>query len=89
MDAYARGLRKIMALPPLMSEFVGMADYGPTCFLNIMDDDVGSDDPSIGDVAPSHRPSWEYAMTDALEQPPGATESSRTHAPSGPLAETP
>ena len=57
MDAYARGLRKIMALPPLMSEFMEMASYAPTYFLNIMDDDVGSDGSSIGDVAPSHRPS--------------------------------
>ena len=67
MDAYARGLQKIMALPPLMSEFVGMASYGPTYFLDIMDDDVGSDDSSIGDAAPSHRPSRECAMTDAPE----------------------
>ena len=87
MDAYARGLRKIMAPPPLMSEFVGMASYAPTCFLDIMDNDVGSDGSSIGDVAPSHRPSQECAMTDASEQPPGATESSRTHAPPGPHTE--
>ena len=66
-----------------------MASYAPTCFLDIMDDDVGSDGSSIGDVAPSHRPSREYAMADALERPPGAMESSRTHAPLGPHAETP
>ena len=78
-----------MAPPPLMSEFVGMASYAPTCFLDIMDDDIGSDGSSISDVAPSHRPSWECAMTDAPERPPGATESSRTHAPPGPHAETP
>ena len=59
MDAYAQGLRKIMAPPPLTSEFVGMASYAPTCFLDIMDDDVGSDGFSIGDVAPSHRLSRE------------------------------
>ena len=57
MDAYARRLRKIMAPPPLMSEFVGMASYAPTCFLDIMDDGVGSDGSSIGDVAPNHHPS--------------------------------
>ena len=76
-----------MAPPPLTSEFVGMTSYNPTCFLDIMDDDIGSDDSSIGDVAPSHRPSREYAMTDAPEQPPGATESSQTHAPLGPHTE--
>ena len=87
-DAYARGLRKIMAPSPPTSEFVGMASYGPSCFLDIMDDDVGSDDSSIGDVAPSHHPSQECAMTDAPEQPLGATESSRTHAPPGPHTKT-
>ena len=58
MDAYARGLRKIMAPSPPTSEFVGMASYGPSCFLDIMDDDARSDGSSIGDVAPSHCPSW-------------------------------
>ena len=76
VDAYARGLQKVMSPHPLTSEFVRMASYGPTCFLDIMDDDIGSDGSSIGDVAPSHRPSWECVMTDALGQPPGATESS-------------
>ena len=77
-------------VPPLpTSKFVGMASYGPTCFLDIMDDDVGSDGSSIGDEARNHRPSWECAMTDAPERPPGATESSRTHAPPGPQVETP
>ena len=88
VDAYARGLQKIMAPPPLTSEFVGMASYAPTCFLDIMDDDIGSDGSSIGDMAPSHCLSWECAMIDALERSPGATESSRTHAPPGPHAET-
>jgi len=67
MDAYARGLQKVMSPHPLTSEFVGMASYGPTCFLDIMDDDIGSDGSSIDDVAPSHRPSWECAMSDAPE----------------------
>ena len=67
MDAYARGLQKIMAPPPLTFEFVGMASYAPICFLDIMDDDVGSDGSSIGDMAPSHRPSQECAMMDALK----------------------
>ena len=88
MDAYARGLQKIMTPPPLTSEFMGMASYSPTCFLDIMDNDVGSDGSSIGDVAPSHRPSWECAMTDASGQPPRATESSRTYAPPGPHTKT-
>ena len=78
-----------MVPPPLTSEFMGMASYAPTCFLDIMDDDAGSDDSSIGDVAPSHRPSREYAMADAPKQPSGVTGSSRTHTPPGPHAETP
>ena len=67
---------------------MGMASYGPTCFLDIIDDDAGSDDSSIGDVAPSHRPSRKRAMPDASEQPPRATESSRTHASPSPHTET-
>ena len=51
--------------PPLMSEFMGMASYAPTYFLDLMDDDVESDGSSIGDVVPSHRPSWECVMVDA------------------------
>ena len=51
------GLQKVLAPHPLTSEFVGMASYAPFCFLDIMDDDVGSDGSSIGDVAPSHHPS--------------------------------
>ena len=43
--------------PPLMSEFVGMASYAPTYFLDLMDDDVESDSSSIGDMAPRHRSS--------------------------------
>ena len=42
---------------PLTSEFMGMVSYAPTYFLDLMDDDVESDGSSIGDVAPSHRPS--------------------------------
>jgi hypothetical protein len=45
------------ALPPLTFEFVGMASYAPTNFLDLMDDDVESDGSSIGDMAPSHHPS--------------------------------
>ena len=54
MDAYARGLRRMLAPPPLTSKFMGMASYAPTCFLDLMDDDVESDGSSISDVAPSH-----------------------------------
>ena len=53
-------------LPHLAFEFMGMASYAPTCFLDLMDDDVESDGTSIGDVAPSHSLSWECAMVDAL-----------------------
>ena len=48
-----------------MSKFMGMASYAPTYFLDLMDDDVESDGSSIGDVTPSHRPSWNCAMADA------------------------
>ena len=65
MDAYARGLQKVMSPHPLTSEFMGMASYGSTYFLDIMNDDVRSDGSSIGDVAPSHCPSRECAMMDA------------------------
>ena len=54
-DAYARGLQKVLAPHPLTSKFMGMASYSPTCFLDIMDDNVGSDGSSIDDVVPSHR----------------------------------
>ena len=77
------------APPRLMSEFMGMVSYAPTCFLDLMDDDGESDDFSIGDMAPSHRPPRECAMADALGHPPAEAESSRTHAPLGPHAETP
>ena len=65
MDAYAQGLRRMLAPPPHMSEFVGMTSYAPTYFLDLMDVDVKSDGSSIGNVAPSHCPSWECAMVDA------------------------
>ena len=74
------------AAPPLMSEFMGMASYAPTYFLDIMDDDVGSDSSSIGDVAPSHRLSQEFAMADALGQLPVIAESLQTHTPLDPRA---
>ena len=68
---------------------MGMASYAPTCFLDLMDDDVESDGSSIGDMAPSHRPSRECAMADVLGQPPVVTESLQTHAPLDPHTETP
>ena len=64
-NMYAQGLQSMPAPPPLMSEFVGMVRYAPTYFHDLMDDDVESDGSSIGDVAPSHRPSRECAMADA------------------------
>ena len=67
MDVYARGLRRMLAPPPLTSEFMGIASHAPTCFHDLMDDDVESDGSSIGDVvAPSHPLSRECAMADAL-----------------------
>ena len=86
VDAYARGLQRMLALPPLTSEFVGMASYAPTCFLDLMDDDVESNGSSIDDVAPSHRPSWECAMVDALGQPSVVEKSLQTHTPLDPHA---
>ena len=56
-DTYASGLRRTLAPPPLTSKFVGMVSYAPTTFPKLQDDEVESDDSSIGDVAPSHRPS--------------------------------
>ena len=64
-DACARGLRRTLAPSPLTSKFVGMASYAPTTFHELPDDEGESDGSSIDDVAPSHRPSWEYAMADA------------------------
>ena len=61
--------------PPLMSEFVGIASYALTYFLDLMDDDVEINGSSIGDVAPSHHPSLECAMADAPGQPPVVAES--------------
>ena len=62
--------------PPLTSKFVGMAGYAPASFHDLMDDNVESDDSSIGDVmVPSHPLSWEYAMVDALGQPPVVAKS--------------
>ena len=86
MDVYARGLRRMLASPPLKSKFVGIASYAPTCFLDLMDDDVKSDGSSIGDVAPSHRLSQECAMADASGQPMVVAESLQTHTHSDPCA---
>ena len=78
----------MLASPPLTSEFVGMVDYAPSSFHDLMDDDVESDGSSIGDVvAPSHPPSLECAMADASGQPPVVAESLQTHTPLDPRAE--
>ena len=88
MDAYARGLQKMLTLPPLTSEFMGMAGYAPASFHDLMDDNVESDGSSIGDVvAPSHPLSWECVMADALGQPPVVAESLQTHTPLNPCVE--
>ena len=83
-DAYARGLQKILTPPPFTSEFVRMASYAPTCFYELLDDEVESDGSSIGDMAPGHQPSRECAMADAPGQPPVEEESLQTHAPLDP-----
>ena len=74
-DAYARGLQRMPTSPPLTSEFVGMASYALTYFLDLMDDDGKSDGSSISNMAPSHHPSWECAMADALGHPLAEAES--------------
>ena len=74
--------------PPLVSEFVGMASYAPTYFLNLMDDDVESDGSNIGDVAPSHLLSQECPMADALRQPLVVAESLQTRTPPDPCVGT-
>jgi len=76
----------MLALPHLTSEFVGMASYAPTTFHELLDDEVESDGSSIGDIAPSHRPSRECAMADALGQPLVVAESLQTHTPPDPRA---
>ena len=42
VDVYARGLRKMLTLPPLTSKFMGMASYAPASFHDLMDDEVES-----------------------------------------------
>ena len=79
----------MLAPPPLASEFVGMASYAPTYFLDLMDDDGESDGSSIGDVAPSHRLSWECTMADPPGHPPAEAESSQARTSLDPHAETP
>ena len=55
VDMEARGLRRTLIPPPLTSEFMGTAGYAPASFHDLMDDEVESNDSSIGDVvAPSH-----------------------------------
>ena len=68
---------------------MGMASYAPTYFLDLMDDDVESDGSSIGDMAPSHHPSRECAMADALGHPSAEAGSSRTHTSLDSRVETP
>ena len=74
----------MLAPSPLTFEFVGMASYAPTTFHKLLDDEGERDGFSIGDVAPSHRPSRECAMADALGQPPVIAESVQTHTPLDP-----
>ena len=87
-DAYARGLQRRPAPPPLASEFMGMASYATTSFHELLDDVVESNGSSIGDVmAPSHPLSQECTMADAPGQPPVVAESLQTHTPPDPHAD--
>jgi hypothetical protein len=55
----------MLTLPPLTSEFVGMAGYVPASFHDLIDDEVESDGSSISDVVASGHPlSRECAMAD-------------------------
>ena len=56
-DAYARGLRRMLAPSPLATKSVGTAGYAPAVFHELPDDEGESDGSSIGDVAPRHCPS--------------------------------
>ena len=76
VDACAQGLRRMLTPPLLTFEFVGMAGYAPASFHDLVDDEVKSNDSSIGDVvAPDHPLSRECAMADAPGQPPEVVES--------------
>ena len=86
VDAYARGLRRMLAPSPLTSEFMGMAGCAPAAFHELPDDEGESNGSSIGNVAPHHRPSQECAMADAPGQPPVVVESTQTHTPLDPRA---
>lgn len=86
MDVYARGLHRLLTSPPLTSKFVGMASYAPTCFYELVDNEVESDGSSIDDVAPSHHLSLKCAMADAPRQPPVVAKSLQTHTPPDPRA---
>ena len=61
-----------------------MASYAPTTFHELPDDEGESDGSNISDVEPSHHPSQECAMVDALVQPLMVTESVQTHTPPDP-----
>ena len=66
----------MQTLPPLTSEFVGMAGYAPISFHYLVDDEVKSNGSSIGDVmAPGHPLSQECTMSDAPGQPLVVAES--------------
>ena len=72
---------------PLTFEFVGMAGCAPAASHEPLNGEGMSDDSSVGDVAPHHRPSQECAMADALGQPLVVVESAQTHTPLDPHAE--
>ena len=85
-DAYAWGLRRMLAPSPITSKFMGMASYAPATLHELPDDEGESNGSSIGDVPPRHHPSWECTMADAPGQPPVVVESTQTHTPLNPRA---
>ena len=75
----------MLTLPPLTSEFMGMAGYAPASFHDLVDDEVKSDASSIDDImAPGHPLSWECTMANAPGQLPVVVESLQTHTPPDP-----
>ena len=55
-DAYTWGLRRMLTPPHLTSEFVGMVDYAPASFHDLVDDEVERDGSSIVNVVATSHP---------------------------------
>ena len=78
---------RTIALALTIREFMGNGRNATCHSHEPLDREGVSDDSSVGDMAPHHRPSRECAMADALGQPPVVVESAQTHIPLDPRAE--